>query len=76
MTTKQYPAVINEAELAKQAHISTDEIENDIAETQREIVARLRLCADPAGVAERQMFVAYLRRLLMAREALSVEAKS
>lgn len=64
---RNYPAEITAATLAKIAHISDADIEADIAETQQEIVVRLKLSHDAQGVAERQAFVAFLRRLLLAR---------
>lgn len=71
---REYPAVITERVLAINAHIPDAEIEQDIADTQREIVVRRRLGGDfhddPNGTADRQAFVAFLRRLLRARKGI------
>ena len=69
---QEYPDVITPEVLAKNAHISTREIEVDMAETEMEIMTRLRLNWDLEGVEERHKFVRFLRRLLKARRDAEV----
>ncbi len=91
MSEKRYPEVITPEILAELAHVSDDEIAQDIADTEREIsqyravgeaeagiarahpdqnerrMADFRARARPEQIAQREAFVAYLRRLQVAR---------
>ena len=95
---KEYPQVITAEMLTIYAHISDEEINADIVDTEREIrqyrdmqAAEQRLAAShveaserkmnafrasarPNQIAEREEFVAFLRRVQAARNALQVEA--
>lgn len=61
-----YPETITADELAKQRHIPTAEIEQDIRDTEAEIALRERF-GDMEGANQRLAFVDYLKRLLDAR---------
>lgn len=89
---KTYPEIITGEHLAQQAHITTDEVLRDIADTEAE-VQQLRQLREAEGtmadspmlgdaarrlsafrvearvnqIAEREAFISYLRRLLVAR---------
>ena len=72
----KYPEVITPEILAKQEHILTSEIVNDIKDTQSEIQTRerrLRMLNMEAealeqAIKERQEFIEYLERLIAARK--------